>query len=107
MTSSFSFVSFNWNKITDKLAINQQNFARVRLQLKFAFIIQLYAGEYTLSVDRAESIFGLSPIFSCEDQIVSGAWRNVNQVLSGVTRDLSQRGQAWLRGPTNRRSSMR
>jgi len=27
---------------TDKLAINWQNFARVRLQLKFAFIIRLY-----------------------------------------------------------------
>jgi len=34
-----SFVSLSWSIITDKLAINWQNFARVRLQLKFAFII--------------------------------------------------------------------
>jgi len=27
---------------TDKLAINWQNFARVRLQLKFAFLLALY-----------------------------------------------------------------
>jgi len=27
----------NWGKITKKLAINRQNFAQARLQLKFAF----------------------------------------------------------------------
>jgi len=37
-----SFVSLSWSKITDKLAINWQNFARVRIQLKFAFIIRLF-----------------------------------------------------------------
>jgi len=37
-----SYVSTSWSKIPDKLAINWQNFvARVRLQLKFAFIIRL------------------------------------------------------------------
>jgi len=35
--SSSSFVSWNWDRITNKLAINWQNFAQVRLQLKFAF----------------------------------------------------------------------
>jgi len=39
-TSSLSFVSLSWSRITDKLASNWQNFARVRLQLKFAFIIR-------------------------------------------------------------------
>jgi len=33
--SSLSFVKFWWGKITDKLVINWQNYARVRLQLKF------------------------------------------------------------------------
>jgi len=37
-----SFVSLSWIRITDKLAINWQNFARVRLQLKIAFIIRPY-----------------------------------------------------------------
>jgi len=32
-----SFVSLSWSGITDKPAINWQNFTRVRLQLKFAF----------------------------------------------------------------------
>jgi len=36
----FEFVSLSWSKITDKLAIKWQNFARVLLQLKFAFIIR-------------------------------------------------------------------
>jgi len=27
----------SWSRIIDKIAINWQNFARVRLQLKFAF----------------------------------------------------------------------
>jgi len=35
-----SFVSLSWSGITDKLAINWQNFSRVPLQLKFAFIIR-------------------------------------------------------------------
>jgi len=29
--SSLSFFRFNWDRITDKFAINWQNFARVRL----------------------------------------------------------------------------
>jgi len=33
-----SFVSLSWSKITNELAINLQNSARVRPQLKFAFI---------------------------------------------------------------------
>jgi len=41
-TSSLSFVSLSWSRTTYKLAINWQNFARVRLQLKFAFIIWPY-----------------------------------------------------------------
>jgi len=36
-TSSLSFVGLSWSRITDKLAINWQNFARVQLQLKFAY----------------------------------------------------------------------
>jgi len=32
--------SLSWSGITDKLAFNCQNFARVRLQLNFAFIIR-------------------------------------------------------------------
>jgi len=39
--SSLSFISLSWSRITDKLAINWQNFARVRLQLKFAFNLLL------------------------------------------------------------------
>jgi len=39
MTLSLSFAKVEV-RITDKLAINWQNFARVRLQLKFAFIIR-------------------------------------------------------------------
>jgi len=35
-----SFVSLSWNRITDKLAINWNKFAPVRLYLKFAFIIR-------------------------------------------------------------------
>jgi len=35
-----NFVSLSRSRITDKLAFNWQNFARVRLQLKFAFIIR-------------------------------------------------------------------
>jgi len=35
-----SFVSLSWSSITGKLASNWQNFARVRLQLKFVFTIQ-------------------------------------------------------------------
>jgi len=38
--SDFQRIKENMN--TDKLAINWQNFARVRLQLKFAFIIRPY-----------------------------------------------------------------
>jgi len=38
--SSLSFVKISWGKITEKLAINWQNFAQVALQLKFAFIIR-------------------------------------------------------------------
>jgi len=41
-TSSWSFVSLSWSRITDKLAIYWQNFARVRLQLKFDFKIGPY-----------------------------------------------------------------
>jgi len=41
-TSSLSFVSLSCSRIVDKLAINWQNFVRVRLQLKFAFIIWSY-----------------------------------------------------------------
>jgi len=33
-----SFVSLSCRRITYKLAINWQNFARVRLQIKFGFI---------------------------------------------------------------------
>jgi len=35
-----SFVKLSWSKIIGKLAINRQNFIQVRLQIKFAFIIQ-------------------------------------------------------------------
>jgi len=38
--SSLSFVRLNWNRIKDDFAINWQNFAQVRLQLKFAFRIR-------------------------------------------------------------------
>jgi len=34
------FVSLNWIRSTDKLAINWQNIAQVRLQFKFVFIIR-------------------------------------------------------------------
>jgi len=34
-----SFVSLSWSRITNKLAIDWQDLARIRLQLKFAFII--------------------------------------------------------------------
>jgi len=39
--SNLSFVSLNWDKIIDNHAINWQNFAQVRLQLKLAFRIHL------------------------------------------------------------------
>jgi len=40
--SSLSYVCLSWSRITDKLVeINWQNFALVRFQLKFAFIIRL------------------------------------------------------------------
>jgi len=42
----FEFVSLSWNRITGKLAINWQNFARVQLQLKFAFIIRAYVSYF-------------------------------------------------------------
>jgi len=35
-----SFVSLSWSKITGKYIIKWQNFARVRLQIKFALIIR-------------------------------------------------------------------
>jgi len=35
-----SFVILSWSRITDKLAINWQNFTPVQLQLKFALIIR-------------------------------------------------------------------
>jgi len=38
--SSSSFVRVSWWRVTDKLATNRQNFARVGLQLKFAFRIR-------------------------------------------------------------------
>jgi len=40
-SSSLSFVSLSWSRITDKLTINWQNFAQVRLQ-QFSFIIRSY-----------------------------------------------------------------
>jgi len=52
-TSSLNFVSLSWSKITDKRVINWQNFARVRLQLKFAFIMQ------TLSVPKVMNMHRL------------------------------------------------
>jgi len=36
----FEFYQFKLNIITGKFAINLKNFARVRLQLKFAFVIR-------------------------------------------------------------------
>jgi len=35
----FEFCQISWGTTTNKLAINQQNFAQVGLQLKFAFRI--------------------------------------------------------------------
>jgi len=40
-TSSLSFVSLSWRRITDKFANNWQNFARIQFQLKFAFALFL------------------------------------------------------------------
>jgi len=37
---SLNFDSLHWRRIIYKIAINWQNFARVRLQLKFALIIR-------------------------------------------------------------------
>jgi len=37
--SSLSFVRLNYNRTMDKLAINWQNFAQARLQLKLTFRI--------------------------------------------------------------------
>jgi len=39
--SSLSFVTLSWGRTMDKFAINWQNFARVGLQLKFAFRVRL------------------------------------------------------------------
>jgi len=39
--SSLSFVSVSWDRTTDKVAINWQNFPQVGLQLKLAFRIRL------------------------------------------------------------------
>jgi len=52
------FVSLSWIRTTDKLAINKQKFAQVRLELKFAFIIRLFeffsqlAAKFTLPGDK-------------------------------------------------------
>jgi len=37
----FEFCQINWSGTTDKLASNWQNFAQVKLQLKFAFHIEV------------------------------------------------------------------
>jgi len=50
------FVSLSWGRITDKLAINWQNFARVRLRFKFAFIVLIYTSTKKLSFCFAKAI---------------------------------------------------
>jgi len=42
MSLSLTFSAKKKDANTDKLTINWQNFARVRLQLKFAFVIRPY-----------------------------------------------------------------
>jgi len=68
---------------TDKLAINWQNFARVRLQLKFAFIIRPKVS-YSATTDLGETNCGpinVSYVIcpSLENQINETIWVKKNE----------------------------
>jgi len=101
-TSSLSFVSLCWSRITDKLAINWQNVVRVRLQLKFASIIRtysLYSMIKTMINKPKTNCFGINQSVSHSYIAGTTAGMNMsieNNMLRLLCQTISVRSVQWF-----------